>query len=81
MQTLRQFREAFEGVVSRVLCPQHAGGFIRSCWVYILQLGGKRVRPLLCVSGYHFGQQNDVTDAFVDCGIGLGGLSQFFAGA
>ncbi len=54
MQTLRQFREEFEGVVREYCAPRAPSGLYDPV-SYILRLGGKRIRPMLCVSGYLFG--------------------------
>ncbi len=57
MQTLRQLRDAFEGVVTTYCSPRTPSGLYDPV-VYILQLGGKRVRPMLCAAGYQFGDRD-----------------------
>ena len=59
MQTLRQLRDAFEAVVTTYCAPRTPSGLYDPV-AYILQLGGKRVRPILCAAGYHFGNRNQL---------------------
>lgn len=57
MQTLRQLRDAFDQVVTAYCAPRKPAGLYDPV-AYILQLGGKRIRPMLCAAGYQFGDRD-----------------------
>ncbi|MCF8238206.1 MAG: polyprenyl synthetase family protein [Saprospiraceae bacterium] len=69
MQTLRQFREEFEAVVHAYCAPRTPSGLYDPVG-YILQLGGKRIRPMLCLSGYLFGR-DEVTESLWRAALAL----------
>ena len=56
MQTLRQFREEFEAILSTFCSPRTPSGLYDPVG-YILKSGGKRVRPMLCAAGFRFGER------------------------
>jgi len=64
MQTLSQLREEFETRV-RAYCPPREPRGLYDPVTYILQLGGKRVRPLLCACGYLFGAEDMREEAWL----------------